>query len=106
MLATGSTDAGREKLRRELLRQYIHLQRELMEAEPSSSAYQGTIRAFRQMGYTLITSGFEEDLDRLLRIRVLEGGRATPLDPDDRDTLPDLLVIESRPISTDESQSS
>jgi hypothetical protein len=106
MLATGSTDAGREKLRRDLLRQYIYLQRQLMEAEPSSPAYQGTIRAFRQMGYTLITSGFEEDLDRLLRIRVLEGGRGTPRHPDDRDTLPELLVLESRPIPKEESRSS
>lgn len=67
--------AKRQSLRRELLRQYMRLQRELMETDPSSPAYQSAMHAFRQMGYVLISSGFEDDLDRLLRIRVIDGGR-------------------------------
>ena len=60
-----------------------------------SSVYQATIQAFRQMGYTLITSGFEDDLDRLLRLRVIEGGRGRPAERDERET-PDLLIMERR----------
>jgi hypothetical protein len=75
----------------------MHLQRQLLDAEPSSSTYQATMHAFRRMGYTLITSGFEEDLDRLLRIRVLEGGK--PHRVESRDSYPqDLHVIEQVPV--------
>lgn len=65
----------RLRARRELVRQYLRLQRELVDGDPASSSYRSTIHAFRQMGYQMISSGFEEDLDRLLRLRVLPGGR-------------------------------
>lgn len=73
-----ATTGKRQQVRRELLRQYMRLQRELIEADPSTSDYQASMHAFRQMGYILISSGFEDDLDRLLRIRVLDGGRSEP----------------------------
>jgi len=86
----------RGSLRRDLVRKYVQLQHELIEADPMSSTYQSTIHAFRQMGYTLITSGFEEDLDRLLRLRVLDGGRACPAPPEERAELPELYLLERR----------
>jgi hypothetical protein len=64
----------RRKLRRHLVRQYVKLQREIVDGEPGSSAYRATVHTLRQLGYVLISSGFDEDLDRLLRIRVLDGG--------------------------------
>jgi hypothetical protein len=67
-----------------------------VEADPSTSAYQGIIQAFRKMGYVLITSGFEDDLDRLLRVRVLDGGRAEPAPRSERQIPADLHVIERR----------
>lgn len=85
-----------QSVRRELLRKYMRLQRDLSEADPATSAYQATIHAFRQMGCTLISSGFEEDLDRLLRIRLLDGGRATPRQRGERETHPELLVLDLR----------
>jgi hypothetical protein len=96
----GDTQAllGRKKTRRELLNQYVRLQRELIDADPASSSYTATIQAFRQMGYALITAGFEEDLDRLLRIRVLEGGRAERTPREQRSTPDDLCVLEQVPI--------
>jgi hypothetical protein len=100
MLPDGNSGDGRERVRRQLLRQYVKLQRGLMEADPSSSAYQGAIRAFRQMGYALITAGFEEDLDRLLRIRVLDGGqprRDTAVARPER-LLQEMYVLERRPV--------
>jgi len=88
---------GNENTRRELLKQYVQLQHDIMEADPSSSTYQVTVRAFRQMGHMLMTAGFEEDLDRLLRFRVIEGGRPRrahpPNSPADE---PILHVIERR----------
>lgn len=96
MIPHSDTDSRRQAARRELLRQYVKLQRELIEADPSSSAYQGVIHAFRQMGYVLITLGFEDDLDRLLRIRVLDGGRDHPTPAAERETPVDLHVIERR----------
>jgi hypothetical protein len=98
MIAGGTTEAGRQKVRRELLRQYVRLQRELIDADPASSSYQSTIHAFRQMGYALITSGFEDDLDRLLRLRVLDGGLAAPTPASARTAPVDLQVIEQQPI--------
>lgn len=89
---------NRQRLRKDLLRQYVKLQRELIDADPSSSAYQNTIHAFRQMGYVLISSGFEDDLDRLLRIRVLDGGRSTPSSPDERSVPADWHVMERRSV--------
>lgn len=86
----------RQRARRELLQQYVRLQRELVDADPASSAYQGTIHAFRQMGYALIASGYEEDLDRLLRLRVLDGGRAVPAPSSERTPPDELHVIEQR----------
>jgi hypothetical protein len=73
------------------------LQRELVEGDPASSSYQSTIHAFRQMGYSLIASGFEDDLDRLLRLRVLDGGRARRSPRARRPTPNDLFVIERQP---------
>jgi hypothetical protein len=95
-MGDGSALLGQRKTRRELLHQYIRLQQELIEADPSSSAYQATIQAFRQMGYALITSGYEEDLDRLLRMRVLDGGRAEPAPRAERAIPLDLHLIEQR----------
>jgi hypothetical protein len=86
----------RGALRRDLVRKYVRLQHELIDADPMSSAYAGTIHAFRQMGYTLITSGFEDDLDRLLRLRVLEGGRGQRAPRDQRGGIPELYVLERR----------
>lgn len=90
--------AKRQQLRRDLIHQYLHLQRQLLDAEPSSSTYQATMHAFRRMGYTLITSGFEDDLDRLLRIRVLDGGKSGHGESHDGDFPQDLHVIEQIPI--------
>jgi hypothetical protein len=89
--------SGRKQTRRELLHHYVRLQHELAGADPAASSYSATIQSFRQLGYALITAGFEEDLDRLLRIRVLDGGKATPSRKDERQIPADLLVIESRP---------
>ena len=41
-------------------------------------------------------SGFEEDLDRLLRLRVLDGGRSVPATRQERACWPDLSIIEAR----------
>lgn len=87
----------RQQLRRDLVRQYVRLQRQLLESEPSSSSYGATMHAFRHMGYSLISSGFEDDLDRLLRIRVLEGGKSQATSRDERDFPRDLHVIEQVP---------
>lgn len=67
--------AIRRQRRRDLLQKYVQLQRDLGRGDTSSSSYQATIQAFRRMGYVLIANGMEEDLDRLLRIRVIEGGK-------------------------------
>jgi hypothetical protein len=93
----GQALAGRRKTRREMLQQYVKLQHELIDADPSSSSYAATIQSFRQMGYALISAGFEEDLDRLLRIRVLDGGNATPSSRDERHVPDDLHIIEQVP---------
>lgn len=87
---------GRQKTRRELLRQYLQLQRELLEGDPGSSAYQSSIHAFRQIGYALISSGFEDDLDRLLRIRVVNGGRKQRSPRKLRSAPADLHLLERR----------
>jgi hypothetical protein len=92
-----ATTGRRQQVRRELLRQYMRLQRELMEADPSASAYQSTMHAFRQMGYVLISSGFEDDLDRLLRIRVIDGGQPTRSRVVDREERPELHLMELLP---------
>lgn len=86
----------RRLIRRELLNRYLGLQQDLVDADPSTSAYQATIHAFRQMGYMLISSGFEDDLDRLLRIRVLAGGRPERRSRSERDGSPELLIMERR----------
>ena len=64
----------RRRLRQHLVRQYVCLQREIVDGEPGSASYRASVHALRQLGYVLISSGFDEDLDRLLRIRVLDGG--------------------------------
>jgi hypothetical protein len=97
MTNDGQALAGRRRTRREMLQQYVRLQHELMDADPSSSSYAATIQSFRQMGYALISAGFEDDLDRLLRIRVLDGGRATPTSREERELPDDLYVIEQVP---------
>ena len=89
----------RQQARREQLQRYVHLQRELVEGDPSSPRYHGTIHAFRQMGHALIAAGFEDDLDRLLRIRILDGGRPAPATRPERSQWPDLTLIESVPVS-------
>ena len=92
-----TTSGKRQQVRRELLRQYMRLQQELMDTDPSSSAYQSTMHAFRQMGYVLISSGFEDDLDRLLRIRVIDGGRPARRQKVEREDRPELYVMELLP---------
>ena len=98
MQADGHSTGRRQEVRRELLRQYVRLQRDLVEADPASSSYQGLIHAFRQLGYVLITSGFEDDLDRLLRIRVLDGGRPESAPREERSVPEGLQIIERRNI--------
>jgi hypothetical protein len=71
------------------------LQREIVEGEPGTSTYRATIHAFRQLGYVLMSCGFEEDLDRLLRIRIVEGGRSTPVPRTPRADI-DLHLVEQR----------
>jgi hypothetical protein len=88
--------SDRRQTRRELLRNYLRLQRHLVDASPSSSEYQVIIHAFRQLGLALITSGFEDDFDRLLRLRVLEGGLDRPARRDRRRVPEGLLVMERR----------
>lgn len=88
--------ADRQKSRREQLRQYVHLQRELLNADSTTSDYQASIQAFRQMGYALINSGFESDLDRLLRLRIMDGGRDEPTPRAERTCTPDLHVLKER----------
>jgi hypothetical protein len=87
---------GPRNTRRDLLHQYVRLQRELADADPASGAYDVTIQAFQQMGYGLITAGYEEDLDRLLRIRVLDGGRSSPAPRLDREPPLELHVLECK----------
>lgn len=96
MNAHGSTKGSHGTARRELVRQYVQLQRELIDGDPASSAYQATIHAFRQLGYALIASGYEDDLDRLLRLRVIDGGRERTR-PERTAALPELHVIEQVP---------
>ncbi|HEX8917808.1 MAG TPA: hypothetical protein VF898_04865 [Chloroflexota bacterium] len=79
--------------RRELVKQYMHLQRELIEGDPAESSYQGTIHAFRQMGYMLISYGMESDLDRLLRIRVIEGGKSRREPDQESPERPTLRIV-------------
>ncbi|MDQ2745173.1 MAG: hypothetical protein M3Z66_23155 [Chloroflexota bacterium] len=66
----------------------------MLVADSTTSAYQASIQAFRQMGYTLINSGFESDLDRLLRLRVMDGGRDEPAPRAKRTRVADLHVLE------------
>jgi len=95
-MADGPILMARKKSRREMLHEYVRLQQELVDADPASSSYAATIQAFRQMGYALIAAGYEEDLDRLLRIRVLDGGQVDPTPRDERHVPSDLHVIEQR----------
>jgi hypothetical protein len=87
---------ARRQLRRELLAEYVELQRQIASANPLSSSYRAAIHAFRHMGYRLITAGFEDDLDRLLRIRVLDGGRASRSQPSERTVPSQIFLIEKR----------
>lgn len=99
MKAYGTSIGGdRRRTRRDLLRQYVKLQRDLVDGDPADPSYQAVIHAFRQLGYLLINSGFEDDLDRLLRIRVLYGGRATPSHRSGRHVPEELYVMERRPV--------
>ena len=41
MKVHGSFTGDRERTRRDLLRQYVRLQRELIEGDPAGSSYQG-----------------------------------------------------------------
>lgn len=90
------SQADRQKSRRELLRQYVHLQHELLDADSTTSAYQASIQAFRQLGYAFINAGLESDLDRLLRLRVIDGGRAEPAPRAERACTPDVHVLKER----------
>ncbi len=96
MIPKESSATQRRRTRRELFTRYVQLQNDLVESDPGSSAYQATVHAFRHLGYALIANGFEDDLDRLLRIRVIEGGRKCPRKREDRRLTPDLLVLERR----------
>lgn len=101
MHSYGADRATRQRVRRELVGQYARLQRDLMESEPTSTAYQNSIQAFRQMGYALISSGFEDDLDRLLRLRIMAGGRPSPLPLAGRNRSMNVHLIEQRPPQAD-----
>jgi hypothetical protein len=46
------------------------------------------------MGHVFIKSGREDDLDRLLRMRVLDGGLAAPSPRDERSTPNGLMLID------------
>lgn len=96
MTAQGPATGERRQVKRDLLRKYVRLQRDILDGDPASSAYAATIQSFRELGYALINNGFEDDLDRLLRIRVLDGGRAIRSDRSERKFPKDLQVIESR----------
>ncbi len=98
MYADGANAAARRHMRRELLGQYVRLQRDLLDSDPSSAGYQATIYAFRQMGHALISAGLEEDLDRLLRLRVMDGGRRTPAPKKVRTIPEELHLIEQHSI--------
>jgi hypothetical protein len=74
----------------------MDLQQELIGGDPCTSAYQRTIVAFKQTGQALINSGFEDDLDRLLRLHVLPGGRHTRSSPSERTHCSKLAVLERR----------
>lgn len=95
MFADGLSPDKRQ-VRRDLLQRYVRLQRDLIDADPSSAAYQSTVHAFRQLGYALLTNGFEDDLDRLLRLRVLEGGRSRHRPEEHRAVPAELHVMERR----------
>jgi hypothetical protein len=97
MVPSGRRNRSRE-VRRGLLRQYVRLQRDLTEADPASSAYQSSLHSFRQMGFVLISCGLEDDLDRLLRIRVLDGGLRFPALRESRRVPEGLHVLERRPV--------
>ncbi len=88
-----------QRNRRQLLRQYLRLQRELLNAGSPSSCYQSSTQAFRQISCALINSGFEADLDRLLRIRVIEGGRNGPTPRAHRILARDLRLLKERVLS-------
>lgn len=98
MRANPTMTAERKRLRRDLLRQYMQAQRRLIDADPSTSTHEAAVRSFRQLGYMLISSGFEEDLDRLLRIRVLDGGlpAGSPGGPVGGEPVPEIHVLERR----------
>jgi hypothetical protein len=96
MDANGTNGAARRNTRRGLLGQYVRLQRDLLDSDPSSANFQATIHAVRQMGFTLISSGFEDDLDRLLRLRVIDGGRTSSTPMHERTRPVDLHLIEQR----------
>ena len=83
------------KARGELIRRYVTLQRDIMNANPGSSAYRATIGAFRQMGHVMIKSGFEDDVDRLLRFRIIDGGRARS-EPRTQKNISELYLLERR----------
>lgn len=93
MFAEGSEVEARRRMRRGLLGRYVRLQRDLVSTDPASAAYHSTVHAFRQMGYTLISSGFEEDLDRLLRLRLVDGGRSFPTPAEERERPADLHLV-------------
>ena len=97
MLLDGRIPGRRAANRGDLLRQYVQLQRALVQSDPGSSAYQAAIHAFRRMGHQLITAGLEDDLDRLLRLRVLEGGRPRR-SAGKRRPMPELCILERRPV--------
>jgi hypothetical protein len=82
----------RRRLRQHLVRQYVRLQREIVGGEPGCSSYRASVHALRQLGYVLISSGFDEDLDRLLRMRFLEGGCPTRTRSPSRGSI-DLRVV-------------
>ncbi|HLJ67933.1 MAG TPA: hypothetical protein VKX16_11290 [Chloroflexota bacterium] len=96
MVLDGGSFARRPGERRRLIRQYVSLQRDLSEEDPASSSYQATIHAFRQLGHVLIHAGLEDDLDRLLRLRVLDGGLESPSPRSKRRIPPELHTIERR----------
>ncbi len=97
MHSNGSIGIAGSSARRILLEQYIRLLRESRYAGAQHSQGERTAEALCQMGRNLIGAGLEDDLDRLLRFRVLEGGLARPSPARTRSVPHQLHVLESCP---------
>jgi hypothetical protein len=53
----------------------VRLRQALFEVHPDSPTYRLTLTALTEIGEALVELGYAEDLNRLLRFRVLDGDR-------------------------------